>query len=276
MNDNPEIGQTVVAAGRATNYLTAGAGFPVLLLHGSGPGVTAFANWRLTLPALSTGFRVLAPDAAGFGYTQRQPGDIYTLDLWVEHIIGFMDALGLERAHVVGNSFGGALALALADRRPERVARLVLMGAAAVDFPMTPGLDAVWGYQPSEANMATMMDWFAYNRDLITPDIIRSRYQASIRPGYQESYAAMFPAPRQPRLAALLTPPDRLRRLTHRALIVHGRDDRVIPLAASLELHHLLSSSELHVFGECGHWTQIEKRDRFNQLALEFLQGAEP
>lgn len=268
---DPEIGRSVPVAGRATNYLEAGAGAPVLLLHGSGPGVTAYANWRLTLPALAGHFRAIAPDAAGFGYTQRLPGDAYGLDLWVDHIAGFLDALGIGRAHVIGNSFGGALAVALADRHPDRVDRLVLMGAAAVDFPMTPGLDAVWGYEPSEENMAAIMDWFAHDRTLITPEIVRSRYQASIRPGYHDSYAAMFPAPRQRHLNALLTPQERIAHLPHRALIIHGRDDRVIPLEASVRLHHLLAASDLHVFGKCGHWTQIEKTRAFNRLVTDFL-----
>lgn len=270
-SDNPELGKSVLAAGRATNYLEAGDGFPVLLLHGSGPGVTAYANWRLTLPALAPHFRVLAPDCAGFGYTERKPGERYDLDGWVEHIVGFLDALGVAAAHVVGNSFGGALALALADRHPERVERLLLMGAAATAFPITEGLDAVWGYQPSPAAMEAIMGWFAYDRGLIGPELIRLRYEASLRPGYQESYAAMFPAPRQRHVDALALPEERLRGVRHRTLIVHGRDDRVIPLSSSLRLHHLLDASDLHVFGQCGHWTQIEKRDRFNRLAVDFF-----
>lgn len=272
-SENPEFGQVVMAAGRMTNYLEAGEGFPVLLLHGSGPGVTAYANWRLTLPALAPHFRALAPDCAGFGYTERKPGDRYHLDGWIEHIIGFLDALGIAKAHLIGNSFGGALALALADRHPGRVERLLLMGAVATPFPITAGLDAVWGYQPSLANMEAIMDWFAYDRSLITPDLIRSRFEASVRPGYQEAFSAMFPAPRQRHVDALAPSEDSLRRLKHRTLIVHGRDDKVIPLASSLRLHALVEVSELHVFGQCGHWTQIEKRDGFNQLAVNFLSA---
>lgn len=270
-SDNPELGRSIPVAGRITNYLEAGAGFPVLLLHGSGPGVTAYANWRLTLPALAPHFRVLAPDCAGFGYTERIAGERYHLSGWIDHIVGFLDALGIERTHVVGNSFGGALALALADRHPERVGHLLLMGAAATPFPITAGLDAVWGYQPSMAAMEAIMDWFAHDRSLITPDLIRSRFEASVRPGCQESYASMFPAPRQRHVDALALPEERLRGLRQRALIVHGRDDRVIPLASSLRLHQLLDASDLHVFGQCGHWTQIEKRHRFNRLAVDFL-----
>ena len=131
MDNNPEIGNSVIANGIRTNYHDQGAGkgSPVLLIHGSGPGVTAWANWRLTMPALATNFRVLAPDMVGFGYTERPAGVQYNMENWVSHILGFMDALGIEKAHVVGNSFGGGLALALAIRAPQRVDRLVLMGS---------------------------------------------------------------------------------------------------------------------------------------------------
>lgn len=270
---NPEIGRTVVANGLKTNYLDEGDGAPVVLLHGSGPGVTGYANWRLVIPPLSEEYRVLAPDIAGFGYTERKPDAVYNLDFWIAHLIGFMDALGIKKARFIGNSFGGALTLAFAARYPERVERFVLMGSVGVEFELTPGLDAVWGYEPSEENMRSVVYSFAYHNDFITDDLIRSRYQASIRPGYQESYASLFPAPRQRHINALATPEKALRELPHRALIIHGRDDNIIPLACSLKLHNLIERSDLHVFGECGHWTQIEKTDQFITLVRNFFAG---
>jgi pimeloyl-ACP methyl ester carboxylesterase len=119
------------------------------------------------------------------------------MDEWVHHAIGFMDAIGLEQTDLVGNSFGGGLALALAIRHPSRVRRLVLMGSVGVPFEITPGLDAVWGYTPSFDNMRTIMDLFAYDRSLVNDELAELRFQASNRPGFQESYARMFPAPRQ-------------------------------------------------------------------------------
>src|SRR6202165_72215 len=125
---DPEVGLRIRAAGLDTNYHDRGEGSPVLLIHGSGPGVTAWANWRLTIPALAESNRVLAPDMAGFGYTERKPGTVYEMNLWVSHLVGFLDALKIDRVSLVGNSFGGALALALAVRHPNRVQKLVLMG----------------------------------------------------------------------------------------------------------------------------------------------------
>lgn len=98
---------------------------------------------------------------------------------------------------MVGNSFGGAIALRVATQHPDRVDRLVLMGSVGVPFSITEGLDAVWGYTPSVQNMRRLLDVFAYSRELVTDELAEVRYRASIQPGFQESFASMFPAPRQ-------------------------------------------------------------------------------
>ena len=269
--DNPEIARSVQAAGITTNYHDVGDGFPALFIHGSGPGVSAWANWRLVMPALSERLRLIAPDMAGFGFSERPAGIQYDLDTWVAQAIGLLDALGLEQADVVGNSFGGALALAMAIRHPQRVRRLVLMGSVGVPFDITEGLDAVWGYTPSFENMRRIMDYFAWDRSLVNDELAELRYRASIRPGFQESFGAMFPAPRQRWVDALASREEDIRALPHETLIVHGRDDRVIPLVTSLTLAQWIDRSQLHVYGRCGHWTQIEHAARFAKLVGDFL-----
>lgn len=271
---NPEIANSLQAAGITTNYHDIGSGAPVLLIHGSGPGVSAWANWRLTLPALSQKFRVIAPDMAGFGFSERLANYSYNMENWVAQAVGVLDALDIPKASVVGNSFGGALALALAIRHPERVNKLVLMGSVGVPFKITEGLDRVWGYEPSLAMMKSLLDIFAYNRALVTDELAELRYQASIRPGFQESFSAMFPAPRQRWVDAMSSPLADIRALPHHTLIIHGRDDKVIPLQNAYDLLELIERSELHVFGQCGHWTQIEHATSFNQLVAEFLERA--
>lgn len=268
---NPEIGHRIKAAGIDTNVHDRGAGFPVLLIHGSGPGVSAWANWRLAIPELAKSHRVIAPDMVGFGFTDRPEGVTYDMDLWVAQALGLLDALDIPQAHIVGNSFGGAIALALAIRAPERVARLALMGSVGVPFPITPGLDAVWGYQPSLDNMRKLLDIFAYSRDLVNDELADLRYQASIRPGFQESFSAMFPAPRQRWVDAMASLESDIRALPHETLIIHGRDDKVIPLSNSLTLLDWIARSQLHVFGQCGHWVQIEHAQRFAQLLAGFF-----
>jgi len=264
----------VIATGIETNIHIrrhSSASDTVLLLHGSGPGVSAFANWRLTIPELEKHMTVIAPDIVGFGFTERPADVVYNLDTWTQHALGVLDALGVERAHVIGNSFGGALALSLAARHPERVDHLVLMGAAGVPFDITAGLTAVWGYEPSVENMLSIMDYFAFDKSLLGEDLARLRYEASIRPGVQEAFASMFPEPRQAALDALCLPEQDIRGIDKRTLLVHGRDDQVIPLMTSQRLLELIDDSELHIFGRCGHWTQIERSEEFAALVLQFL-----
>jgi 2-hydroxymuconate-semialdehyde hydrolase len=272
-NENPEIGKTVDAGGIATNYHDVGAGFPLLMLHGSGPGVSAWANWRLTIPAMAKVCRVIAPDIVGFGFTARPKGIAYSMPVWIKHAVDTLDALDLAQVDILGNSFGGGLALALAIKHPDRVRKLVLMGSAGVGFKLTPGLDAVWGYEPSIENMRKLLDIFACDRKLVTDELAEMRYKASIRPGFHESYSSMFPAPRERWVAAMASRDEDIRKLPHKTLVIHGRDDRVVPLANSLKLHDLIVDSELHVFGRCGHWTQIEHAARFNKLVFDFLTG---
>jgi len=275
MTTNPEIGKSILANGIQTNYHEHGQGEPVLLIHGSGPGVTGWANWRLTIPALAEKFRVIAPDIVGFGYTERPVDVQYNMDTWLNHILGFMDALGIEKAHVIGNSFGGGLALAMAIRVPHRVGRLVLMGSAGLPFTLTDGLDRVWGYTPSIDNMRGLLDLFAFDRNRVTDDLARMRYEASIRPGIQEAFAQMFPAPRQNGVNGLASNEVAIKALPHSTMIVHGREDKVIPLASSYELFSMIQNAQIHVFGQCGHWTQIEHAERFNKLISDFFTEAQ-
>jgi len=256
LNENPEIGKEIVAGGIRTNYHDRGKGEPIVLIHGSGPGVTAWANWRLVIPELEKSFRVLAPDMVGFG---------------LDHFFAFLDALGLKKVSLVGNSFGGALALGAATRHPERIERMVLMGAMGVSFPITHGLDSVWGYEPSRETMAKIIDLFTFNKDLISAELIDMRYKASIRPGYQESFSAMFPAPRQQWVESMAFPEETIRSISVPTLIIHGREDQVIPMDNSLRLFQLIPDARLHLFGRCGHWTQIEHSAAFSELLRNFL-----
>jgi pimeloyl-ACP methyl ester carboxylesterase len=271
----PEIGSLVDAGGIKTNYLEAGEGPPVVLIHGSGPGVTSYANWRVVIPALAENFHVVAPDMVGFGFSDRPQGVQYGLKTWADQTVGVMDALGLEKVSLVGNSFGGSIALRIATQHPDRVDKLVLMGSMGVHFPITDGLDRVWGYEPSFENMRRVLDVFAYSRELVNDELAEVRYRGSIQPGFQEAFSAMFPADeagsRQRWVEAMRTPDDEIRALPHRTLIVHGREDKVIPVANSYQLEELIDNADLSVFSHCGHWSMIERTADFNRLVRAFL-----
>ena len=258
--------------GISTHYHESGQGEAVLLIHGSGPGVTAWANWRLVIPKLSEHFHVFAPDIVGFGYTER-PEDIeYSVSTWTNHLISFIETIGESRVHIIGNSLGGALALQIANKRPDLVGKIVLMGAAALPFNMTYGLDQVWGYEPSMKNMKKLLGIFNYDQEFATDELAQLRYEASIQPGLQEAFSKMFAEPRQEKLNQLALPEEQIKKIDHPVLMVHGRDDIVIPYKeTSLRLLELLPNSELHLFSKCGHWTQIEKKDEFAELCENFF-----
>lgn len=269
----PEIGKFVDAAGIKTNYHDMGTGDPVVLIHGSGPGVTAWANWRANMPVLAKSFRVLAPDMLGFGYTEFPTEPIRDKARWVAHLLGFLDALGLDKVNLVGNSFGGGLALAFTIAHPERVKRAILMGAAGLEFEITEALDFVWGYQPSFENMKKSVSYLASDLSRITDDLIQSRYEASIRPGVFEAYSALFgETPRQKHIAMLASKEEDVRAVETEILLLHGRDDVVLPADLSVRLNALLKNSDAHIFGRCGHWVQIERADSFNRLVTTFFQ----
>ena len=143
--------------GISTHYHEAGQGEAILLIHGSGPGVTAWANWRLIIPKLAENFHVYAPDVVGFGYTERKDDVEYNVETWTNHLIDFIENVVQDRVHIIGNSMGGALTLHIANKRPDLVKKMVLMGAVGTSFPITYGLDKVWGYEPSVENMKNLL-----------------------------------------------------------------------------------------------------------------------
>ena len=269
---NPAVGKSIEANGIRTNYLESGSGGEtVVLVHGSGPGVTAYANWRLVLPVLGENFTCYAPDMVGFGYSDRPEDVEYGLQTWADQTVGFIKAMGIEKCHLIGNSFGGSIALRIATQHPELIDKIVLMGSMGVPFDITDGLDTVWGYEGTIDSMRQVLDYFAYSRDLVNEELAQVRYKASMEPGFHESFSSMFPAPRQRWVEAMTTPEDEIRKLTNRTLIVHGREDQVIPLETSLKLVQLIDNADLSVFSHCGHWSMIERTADFNRLVRDFF-----
>jgi 2-hydroxy-6-oxo-octa-2,4-dienoate hydrolase len=275
MTQNPAIGRTLDAAGHRTNYHDAGKGPPLLMLHGSGPGVSAWSNWAGFWPRFTDTHRVVAPDIAGFGFTEMHDGTVYDIKLWVRHLLAIMDALEIERAPMLGNSFGGALALATALHAPERVERLILLGTPCGEFTMSEGLRAGWLYEPSVENMTELMRLFPYDPSIVTPDLVQSRYETSARPGAQAAFRKLVPKPSEDGSPTPVRglPVKALATLPHRALIVHGREDRVVPVELAIQSHRALQNSDLHLFGKCGHWVQVERGDALATLMHDFLDG---
>ena len=271
--ETPEIGKSIEVGDLKINYHDLGEGEVVLLIHGSGPGVTGWANWRGVIPGLANEFRVIAPDMAGFGYTSTASDVSCSTAYWAEQLLLLVDALDVPTFSIVGNSFGGSIALEFVRRYPDRCNKVVLMGAVGVSFPLTDGLDAVWGYEPSHDAMRHLLRVFVANKDMISDDLVEMRYRASVRPGVQERFSALFPAPRQRWIEALAQDPEVLRQIRHQVLLIHGYEDEVIPFAASAHLVSLLPNARLERIDRCGHWVQIEQAEQFNKILGEFLSA---
>lgn len=274
LSTHPAMGLTVQAAGLSTNYHEMGTGFPMILLHGSGAGVSGWENWRPVMPALARHFRVLAPDIVGFGFTERPPGQAYTLKLWVQHLLGFMDALGIDRAVLVGNSFGGALALATAMRNAHRVERIVLMGTPAGEFEKEISPNA-WFYEPSLENMDKLLRQFPYDKSIVTADMVRLRHETTVHAGGVEAYRRLFPEPGQPGEKRVVKgfPEESLRGIEVPILALHGREDQMVPAECSARISAWCPNADMHVFAKCGHWVQLERPDEFVALTTRFASS---
>ena len=263
--------QRIDAGGIETSYLEVGSGEPVIMLHGSGPGVSALANWQHNIPTLAQRFHVLAPDIVGFGATERPDDVVYSLRTWTDHIWAFFDAHGIKNTAIVGNSLGGRIALQMATDRPERISRMVLMGSPGVGMSLTEGLQALRAYEPShDAMRALLRNYFAVDPTLITDELVAIRYEASVADGAYEAYRAMFFDPRHKGSELGITE-EEVRAIATPALLVHGREDKVVPLSVSVSMLDLLPNADLHVFSHCGHWTQIERADEFSALVKDYL-----
>lgn len=272
----------LTTGGHTTHLNRSGEGneAKVLFLHGSGPGATGWSNWQFALPALGESFDCLAPDMIGYGQSEHPEdpphGTEAWLEVWMEQVSSLLDGLGLEKVHLVGNSMGGALALHFLKRHPEKVDRLVLMGTMGTPHQIRDGLADLWGFydQPSPENMKKAIERFVYDPAIVGGDldaIAEARYKAALDRDVSRSFASMFPAPRQSHVDNLALPDSFFQSIENRTLLVHGRDDVIIPLETSLYLLERLPRVQMHVFGRCRHWIMIEYREAFNRLVADFL-----
>ncbi|MBS0445237.1 MAG: alpha/beta fold hydrolase [Proteobacteria bacterium] len=267
-------------------FLTrSGSGRPILLLHGSGPGATGMSNWTLAMDELARDYDVLVPDLVGYGQSAHPDpspqGMRRWMRVWVDQLIGLLDRLDIARTHLVGNSLGGAIALHLLMEAPERFDKVALMGAVGAPTRLTPELDRIWGFydDPTPAAMKNSIRWFSYDEGFIADrldEVARMRLEAALRPEVRRSFESLFPAPRQRHLDELVVPASALKRIRNPVLLIHGRDDAVVPLDTSLHLLQHLADVRLHAVGRCNHWTQIEHADTFHALLRSHFAGSKP
>lgn len=259
-------------------YESGDAGTPtIVFLHGSGPGATGLSNWEAALGEFGDRYHCLAPDIVGFGDSSHPnpppAGMVAFTDLRADAVLGLLDALGIERCTFVGNSMGGMITLTIALRAPERVERIVLMGSGGAPIPPTPELIQMITFydDPSATSMAALMRAFVHDPAMFGDEldaIAAARLPRAIRDDVRRSHLATFDMSAGP---PVRFEPERLATLDLPVLVVHGRDDRLIPYQAALYFLEHLPDADLHVFARCGHWTQIEHPDRFHATLSAFL-----
>ncbi|GAA1838360.1 alpha/beta fold hydrolase [Pseudonocardia ailaonensis] len=261
------------------HYHEAGEGPPLLLLHGSGPGVSAWANYRGNLPVFAEHFRTLALDFPGFGKSYSPEGN--PMPAALPAVVDFLDALGLGAVPVLGNSMGGNVAARLAATFPERVSRLVTIGGIGVPvFGAAPpeGIKLLVQFveDPTHERLMAWMESMVFSTDILTEEFVELRWQAASDPAALADVRKLFNfgslrAMGAGRTAQAVDAVDVLSRITAPTLITWGRDDRVTPLDGCLVAMRLIAQAELHVFHDCGHWAMIERKEEFESTVLGYL-----
>jgi len=253
----------------------------VLLLHGGGPGASAWSNFGRTLGVLSDRFHVLAIDQVGYGKSGKPstlPKQFYTYS--ADLIVELMDQLEIEQAHAVGNSLGGGTAVRLALNHGKRAGRLVLMAPGGLSlYPFhadpTEGVKRLMEFSappgPSKEKLAAFLRTLVFDPSMITDELVDERFASASDPEALTGMAAMgatFYNPAMIEEGMLWRDAHRLRQ---RVLLVWGREDRVNPLDGALVALKQIPRAQLHVFGGCGHWAMLEKFDEFNAVTTQFL-----
>jgi pimeloyl-ACP methyl ester carboxylesterase len=257
---------TLTLGGARLAYTESGSGTPVVWLHGSGPGATGMSNFGRNLPAFQD-HRNIVVDLPGWGASPRDTDEPLIFHA-ASVVRATLDELGIERAHLVGNSYGGAVAMRLAITEPDRVDHLVLMapgGVLPTDAPPWPiGLEHLFGYmaaeEPSREAMAAFVRLMVYDQSLATEELIDERYESSL---------AVHPELPIPPNFGDLTPD--LPRISAPTLLVWGREDQTVPLTWAPTILHGIPNAQLRVLPHCRHWVQYERADDFNHIVREFL-----
>jgi 4,5:9,10-diseco-3-hydroxy-5,9,17-trioxoandrosta-1(10),2-diene-4-oate hydrolase len=277
-----EAGQYADVGEFRLHYHEAGDGPPVVMLHGGGPGASAWSNFGRNLPVFAERYRTVLVDQPGFGDSDKPAvtGQYFTFS--ADALLGLLDKLGIERAHLVGNSLGGGTAVRFALRHPDRAGRLVLMAPGGLSLNVfsadpTEGIKKLYAFAappgPSREKLAEFLRTLVFDQSLITDELVEERFATASDPESLRAMASMgasFTAPESFEDGMLWREAYRLRQ---RVLLIWGREDRVNPLDGALAALKLMPRAELHVFGRCGHWAQLERFAEFNRLTMDFLGG---
>jgi len=245
-------------------------GAVVVFIHGSGPGASGWGNFHENGHKLAqAGYRVLLPDSIGYGHSSKPEDVEYTLDFFVDHLLGFLDVIGVAQCALVGNSMGGAMAIRAALRDPDRVARLVLMAPGGLEereiYMQMRGirrmLRAIYGPEGlTEAGMHKVFELQCHDSNLVQHEVIAQRFEVA-----QTQPLTVFKTMQIPNLSGELD------QLQCPVLGFWGANDLFCPVSGATILAKGCSRAQVMVLSECGHWVMVERPDVFDQLTADFL-----
>lgn len=280
MNPSSPTPQLIDTSHGTISTTVVGEGHPLVMLHGGGPGASALANYRDNLDAFA-GFKVILPDQPGFGGSFRpteQQLDAHSItEITVDSLYQVLDALGVDSFSLIGNSLGGAAALGMAISQPNRVTKLVLMAPGGGWVPTGPtpteGQKEMFRYfngeGPTLAKMKNFVRVMVKNAKAFDDESIQRRYEQSLDDDHIAFYHRLNASfAKRHGMDPLWKD---LRAVRADTLLVWGRDDRTITLDGAWMMLKDIPRVQLHVFGECGHWVQVEKKDEFEQLVSQFI-----
>lgn len=268
--------------GRKIFTAETGEGPPVLLLHGGGPGASGVSNYARNITELAKEYRVIVPDLPGYGRSTKGVDGSDPFGCLADGIRGLLDVLGLEKAHLVGNSYGGACALRLALDTPGRVDRMVLMGPGGVGTTRTlptPGLNSLLNYYTGDGPSRPKLEKFirhylVFNAADVPEAAIDERYVASIDPEVIAAPPLRRPSGRNALRTVWkmdFTRDARLSRLPVPTLVLWGARDRVNRPSGGRMLAERMPNCDLYLAANTGHWVQFERAELFNRLCADFL-----
>jgi 4,5:9,10-diseco-3-hydroxy-5,9,17-trioxoandrosta-1(10),2-diene-4-oate hydrolase len=267
-------GQHVDAGGVKLHYHEFGAersGIPIVCLHGAGPGATAWSNFHGNVDAFAQRSRTLLVDLPQFGRSEKVVIDGGRQSFSATVIGEFLKALAIPQADFVGNSMGGQIALRLAIDRPDLTHAIVAVGSTPATSVLAPwpaeGVKLINSYYkgsgPSIDKMRRITEALTFDSAFVTDELVQERYEASVDPETVELFTR-HPPQREDFSA-------RLGEVQAPVLLLWGQEDRAGAIDVALQLLRTLQDAELHVFPRCGHWVQVERREEFNHLVLDFF-----
>jgi 2-hydroxy-6-oxonona-2,4-dienedioate hydrolase len=273
--DMPFSLDVVDADGIPTRALRAGAGEDVVFLHGTSGHLEAFS--RNLRPHVEAGLRCHAIDMLGHGYTGK-PDYPYEIPRYVEHLVAYLDACEVTRAHLVGESLGGWVAGWLASENPSRVATLQLVAAGG-----TKADPAIMQRIKSSTTEAVMTDDRALTRKRlellmhdpvnVTDELVEIRHAIYHEPDFQKNLPNLLCLQELEIRTRNLMTPERLGRIASPTLVVWGRENPFGDVPEAELMHEAIPDSRLELFAECGHWPQHEHAGRYNSLSIEFISA---